>query len=449
MNDAVLKDLRARRQSELEKAEAITTLAKTEERGVSNDEKAQFDAHLKEAKRIADLLEDADRAKKAEMELQEARGYNPPEVARAATSEPPAQHRVEVRENPSLAYQKGDAFGAIVTGRIKFAGYEQQRAINWARELFGESSPQCRALQQSSFTAGGALIPENFVGGEFIELLRAQAAVRRAGARQVQLVNGSFTTPKLTAGVSGAWSGVEGDNITTSEPTFGNLNLVEKKYAVIIPFSNDLRRNASVDAMRVVRDDLVTATANDEDTAFLNGTGLSGQPKGIYYWVGTAGRTNSAGTSLANARTDIRVARNRLDNNHVPNIRRAWFMHSRSMNYMGWDLVDGNSNFAFPSLQNSNGATLGGDPVYRDNNISITLSTNQSQIFYVEMSECFIGDNMAMEIEVFDNAVYNQGSSLRSGISRDESVIRLIRKTDFGMRHTESAHVLEAVTYGA
>jgi HK97 family phage major capsid protein len=253
----------------------------------------------------------------------------------------------------------------------------------------------------------------------------------------------------LTAGVTGAWLGAEGDNITTSEPTFGSLVLQEKKYAVIVPFSNDLRRNANVDAMRVVRDDLVTAAANDEDYAFLNGTGLAGSPKGIYFWVPAAGKGNSAGTTLAFVRTDIRTAKNRLDTQNVVNSRRAWFMHSRSMNYLGWDLVDGNSNFAFPSMQNSVGATLGGDPVYRDNNISITLSTNQSQAFYVEMSECFIGDSMDMEIEVFDNAVYSQSNTVRSGISRDESVIRLIRKTDFGMRHTEAAYVVEAVTWGA
>jgi hypothetical protein len=57
---------------------------------------------------------------------------------------------------------------------------------------------------------------------------------------------------------------------------------------------------------------------------------------------------------------------------------------------------------------------------------------------------------MDLEIEIFNNATYNSNSTtLRSGLSRDESVIRLIRKWDFGMRHTASAYVLEAVTLGA
>ena len=448
MNEAVLKDLRTKRQDAIDKAEGISALAKTEERGVTVDEMAQFDAHLKEATRIEGLLEDADRAHRADVALQAARGYAPPDLTRSTSAK--GEQTVEVRETTHAAYQKGDAIAAIITGRLKFGPWEQQRAINWARDLFGgESRPEVRALQQTSFTSGGALIPENFVP-EFIELLRAQAAFRRAGARQVTLTNGSFTAPKLVTGASVEWLGNEGDNIDTTEPTFGQLVLAEKKQAAIVPFSNDLRRNASIDAIRVVRDDLVTAAANAEDVACLRGTGLNGQPKGVYNWVGAAGRTNSAGTSLAQVRQDIRVAKNFLDSNNAPNRTRAWFMHSRAMNYMGWDLVDGNSNFAFPSLQSAAGATLGGDPVFRDNNISITLNgTTDTEIYYIEMSECYIGDAMGMEIEIFDNATYSQSGTLRSGISRDESVIRLIRKMDFGMRHLVSAHVTEVVTYGA
>lgn len=451
MTEAVLKDLRDKRTQELERAEAITALAKKEERGVSPDEQAQFNAHLKEAKRIEGILEDAARLADSERQLEEARGYAPPELTRSTpeTKKGEETPRVEVRENSRAAYQKGDALAAIIAGRLQFGPWEQQRAINWARDLFGgESRPEVRALQQTSFTAGGALIPENFQN-EFIELLRAQAAFRRAGARQVTLTNGTFTAPKLVTGSSVEWLGAEGDNISTTEPTFGQLVLAEKKMAAIIPFSNDLRRNASIDAVRAVRDDLVTAAANAEDVACLKGSGLAGQPKGVYYWVGDAGRTDSAGTSLAQVRQDVRTAKNYLDTNNAPNRNRAWFMHSRSMNYMGWDLVDGNSNFAFPSLQNSTGASLGGDPVFRDNNISITENTDKSEIYYVEMSECFIADGPGMEIEIFDNATYSQSGTLRSGISRDESVIRLIRKMDFGMRHIVSAHVTEAVGYGA
>lgn len=462
MIEQTLKDLRDKRKAALDAADALVTAAEREERGITPEEQTQITAYLAEGERCKQELEGADRVRSAREQLNAATAYTPPEVVRPIpvaqqTEEErqtaaPRVPSVQVSEPDGRAYQKGDALGSLVAARVRFGGWQRQEAINWARTTYGESSKQCRALQQSVFTAGGAMIPENFVGQEFIDLLRAAARVRGAGARTLTLTNGSATIPKLVTGASGGWIGTEGDNVVPSEPTTGQVKLVEKKYMVLVPISNDLRRNSSLEMERVVRDDMVANAANAEDTAFLKGTGLTGQPKGIYNWVPAAGKANSAGTSLANVRTDIRAAKNRLGIQNAPNIRRAWFMHSRSSDYMGWELVDGNSNFAFPQMQQGQGANLGGGTVQIDNNIAVNLggSSNASEIYYVEMSECFIGDSMELELELIENAVYaDSAGTLRSGVSRDESAIRLIRKTDFGMRHIESGFVIEAVTYGA
>lgn len=462
------QDLRERRQAALDAAEAIVQTAEGSDDEGSDDNSPGFlteeddkifKAHLAEADRIDKTLASAQRTKSAREKLDAAKRYSPPETQRVTptptdTPDSEAETRresdphVQFVERDAARYQRGDALGCLVAARMRFGPWDQQRATNWARVTYGEHSPQCRAMQQSTFTSGGAFIPENFVGAEFIELLRAQARVRQAGARSLRLTNGSATIPKITGGATGAWIG-EGDSITPSELSTGQVKLVEKKYGVLVPISNDLRRNSSIETERVVRDDIVRVTANDEDSAFLRGTGLAGSPKGIYNWIPAAGKTNSAGSTLANVRTDIRVSKNRLNNNNVPMVRRAWFLHSRVAEYLGWELVDGNSNLVFREMQSDEGAMLGGAPAYRDNNISTTLGSGaQTEIYYVEMSECFIGDSMELEIEFIENAVYTDSSgTVRSGVSRDESVIRLIRKTDFGMRHTEAAHVLEAVDY--
>lgn len=447
------KSLRDRRKDELEKADQIVALTEKEERGMTADEKAQFDAHMADVKRLEGEVENLVRAKLAKDEIDAAKRYDVPEVMRASSHDPTGspQPALQVVENERLAYRRGDGLSAILAARMQHDAHQQHMAVREAEKLYGSGAPQVRALQQSTFTAGGALIPENFVGAEFIEALRAESAFRRAGPRMVSLVNGSFTTPRLTGSTTVSYIGAEGDNLTTSEPTFGELKLVEKKVGVIVPFSNDLRRNAALDAIRVVQEDLVRTVAIDEDTQCFNGSGLVGLPKGIYNWVPAAQKANQTGTSLANVRTDVRKMKNGLDSANVPYVRRAFFMHSRTMNYIGWDLVDGNSNFAFPSLQSAGGASLGGDPVFRDNVLSIVGGggANESQIFYVEMSECYLAESMDMEIQIFDNAAYSQSGTIRAGINRDESVIRLIRKWDFGMRHTASAYIIEAVTLGA
>jgi len=378
------KDLKARRQAALDAADRIVAVSEEEGRGLTPEEDAEVKSHLAEAKRIEEDLAATARAKAARKAVDDAKRYEVPASQAAADPNDPPQHPT-VRDR-APAYEKGDALGAIVAARMRFGAWQQPEAVKWARQTYGENSPQCRAMQQSVFTSGGAFIAENFVGAEFIELLRATAQVRRAGARSITLVNGSATIPKLTGGASGTWMGSEGDNATPNDMSTGQVKLVEKKYMVLVPISNDLRRNSSLDTERVVRDDMIRVAANDEDVAFLRGTGLAGQPKGIYNWVGAAGRANSAGTTLANVRTDIRTAKNKVNNANSPLVRRAWFLHSRSAEYMGWDLVDGNSNFAFPQMQQDDGATLGGGRVYRDNNIPITLGggANATEHYYVD-----------------------------------------------------------------
>jgi HK97 family phage major capsid protein len=442
------KELREKHKALIAEADAVVAKAEGENRGMTAEEFGQVEAKLAEAKTVADQLAAIDKQRDLRSQIDKAKAYVVPETQRTVT-DAPQRPTIEVGLRQEEKYETGDALGALVSARMRFGAWAQRDAQEWARKTYGEGSRQFRAMQQSVFTAGGATIAENFVGQELIELLRAKAAVRLAGARSLPLVNGSATIPKVTGGASANWVGSEGDNITPSELTTGAVKLVEKKLAVLVPISNDLRKNTSLAMERVVRDDMVRAAANTEDIAFLKGDGTQGSPKGIYYWVGAAGRGNSAGTSLANVRSDIRTALNRLGNANAPEEVRAWFMHSRSKNYMGWDLVDGNSNFAFPELRTGN--RLADAPVFKDNNIAINLGAgaNASEIYYAEMTECFIGDSGEMELEIFENATYvDAGGNLRSGVSRDESVIRLIRKSDFGMRHVESAFVLEAVTYG-
>jgi HK97 family phage major capsid protein len=439
-----MKELRDKLRAKLNEARAILTKATGEKRGLTPEEQGQYDGF----KAAAEAIKAEIRAHEESAALQAELDAIAPETQAGQRSDPaPEPRNGNVYVEPVAKPEKGDALGAIISARYRF-GQDTDAAKRWAAKAYGESSPQARAMQQTVFTSGGALIAENWVGAELIELLRAQAAVRRAGARSIPLVNGSATIPKITGGATAYW-GAEGDNITASEMTTGEIKLTEKKLTCLVPLSNDLLKNGSLATDRLVRDDMVVAAANAEDVGFLKGPGTGSQPKGIYYWVGDPGRTNSAGTSLANVRTDIRVSLNRLGNANAPMQKRAWFIHSRAKHYLAWDLVDGNSNFAFPELRNGN--SLADAPVQVDNNISIVLGAGtDTEVYYAEMSECFIGDNGALELELFANAAYvDAGGTLRSGISRDESVIRLIRKTDFAMRHVESAHVLEAVAWGA
>lgn len=445
-----MKELREQLRAKLAAARAILEAAKAAKRALTADENTQFTTLKAEADSIKEQITVHERAAELDNELAAMApatqaGQRSDDPANTDAAAAAASHQVEVL---TPKYERGDALGALVSARHRF-GQDKAAAVKWAERQYGSGSRQVRAMQAASFTAGGATIAENFVAGELIEYLRAAAKVRAAGARELPLVNGSATIPKITGGATAYW-GDEGANIQASELTTGQVVLVEKKLTCLVPVSNDLLKNSNLQVDRLIRDDMTRAAANAEDIAFLKGDGTQSGPKGMYYWILAANRSNSAGTTLANVRTDIRTMKNGLGNANVPEVRRAFFAHSRTKNYMGWDLVDGNGNFAFPQLQGGDGVSVAGATFYQDNNISIALGgATNSEIYYAEMSECFIGDSGELEIELFANAAYvDANGNVRSGVSRDESVIRLIRKVDFGMRHTGSAYVLEAVQYG-
>ncbi len=445
-----MKELREKLRAKLADARAILETAKQAKRTLTAEEKTRFDALKAEADSIRQQITLQEEADALDGEINAMApatqtGQRSDDPANQGGDPTETRHTVEVR---TPKYEPGDALGALVAARHRF-GQDKAAAVKWAERQYGSGSRQVRTMQAAAFTSGGATISENFLASELIEYLRAAAKVRAAGARELPLVGGSATIPKITGGATAYWGG-EGDNINASELTTGQVVLVEKKLTCLVPVSNDLLKNSNLQVDRLIRDDMVRAAANAEDIAFLKGDGTQNSPKGIYYWVLAAQRSNSVGTTLANVRTDIRTMKNGLGNANVPEVKRAFFAHSRTKNYMGWDLVDGNGNFAFPQLQGGDGVAVAGATFWQDNNISIALGgATNSEIYYAEMSECFIGDSGDLEIELFANATYvDSGGNVRSGVSRDESVIRLIRKADFGMRHTASAYVLEAVQYG-
>lgn len=454
-------DRRAQIREALEAASKICNTAAEAKRALSPEEMTQVEAH---EKRASDLQKELDAeaasaavAQRVNTRLSEARAAAPESqrgqgdgsamiVSDDAT--------FEAAESEERKYRRGDAMGALVAAAKRFGG-NRQAAIDWARVTYGERSRQCRAMQASSFTGGGSIVAPNFIGAELIELLRAEAKFRKAGARMIPLVGGTATLPKVTGGATSYW-GTEGENITPSELTTGQVTLTEKKLTSLVPFSNDLLKNSSLATDRMIKDDMLASAANAEDLACFRGSGLQSQPKGIYQWVGDAGRDNSAGATLANIRTDIRTAKKYLGNNNAPNRKRAWFMHSQAQDFIGTEIVDANSNLVWPAMADGEGVKWNGGTVYPDNNIPLNLTAGvpttggvQSELYLVEMTECFIGDNEQIEIELFANATYADATgTLRSGISRDESVIRLIRKMDFALRHVQSAHVTEQITWG-
>jgi HK97 family phage major capsid protein len=313
------------------------------------------------------------------------------------------------------------------------------RAAKWVRSNWSDSESVAKALEAGDEAAGGFLIQDEMADG-LIELLYPASVVRASGARTVPLSSGTLTMPKVTAGVSGQWIG-EGENIPLTQPAFGQIQMTAKKYAALVPLSNDLLRRDSIQADQFVRDDLVRDIALAEDLAFIRGDGTAGQPKGLRYWALAAGVNDDGGDTLALTTTALIGMIKRMGENNIPMTTPGWLFDWGSWAHL-IGLRDANGNFGFKPEMDS--GTLFGMPFKVTSQIPRNLggSSDESELYLVDFADCLIGDTMNVIIDASDTAAYHDGSNIIATFSKDQTVIRAIVEVDFAVRRQEAIEVL-------
>jgi len=343
--------------------------------------------------------------------------------------------------------KKGLVVARVIRALASAKG-DADRALEWAKKIWGAEDAAVKALSAGDAAAGGFLVrPE--VSSEIIELLRPASVIRRLNPTVMPMDTGSLSVSKLTGGATAGYVGENGIIATTQLAT-GMLNLVWKKLAAIVPISNDLLRFASPQADQTVRDDLVAAMAQREDLAFIRGDGLSATPKGLRNWTPAANQLLvNATVNLANVTVDLGRLVVQLMQSDVRMLRPGWMMSPRTWNFL-MTIRDGNGNFAFrPEML---GGTLWGWPfgvtTQIPNNLAVT-GTNESEIYLVDFADAVIGESSEIIIDASPNAAYvdSATSQVVAAFSQDQTVVRAIARHDFGMRHDASVAVLTDVDW--
>ena len=125
------------------------------------------------------------------------------------------------------------------------------------------------------------LIPQDFKGGDFIDVLRNQSSVMAAGATMLRGLQGSVVIPKKTAASSGGWIATEGNAASESEFTSGSVTMSPKVIGAFTDVTRLLLQQSSLDIENLIRDDLTQSIAIAIDLGALAGSGSSGQPTGV------------------------------------------------------------------------------------------------------------------------------------------------------------------------
>lgn len=333
-----------------------------------------------------------------------------------------------------------------------------QRIADIIRGGLEALSPEQRAvaMTESVMADGGALAPDEF-SSEFIELLRAATVVRASGARVVSMNSATLSFGRQNSAGSASYQG-ETDNITPSKLSVGLLQASARKLTALTPISNDLLRDNKISAEMLVRDDLVAVMGRKEDITFIRSQGTQYQPKGILYWTASSNKFNAtqagAAATAAEVTADLAKMHRLIDESDV-NVDLAnnagavgWLMTPRSKWYL-FGMVDANGQPLFRAelMQGK----LWNHPVRTTTQIPNNLGggTNESEIYLGVFSEALITENTNLIVDAFPGGTYHDGTSLVSGISADQTVIRTIARHDFLVRHTNCFAVLQAVKWGA
>jgi len=344
---------------------------------------------------------------------------------------------------PSVPVDKGLGVAALARSLAATKG-DVGRAAGFAAKSFGESHPVTKALSQGTDSAGGFLVPTQFIP-DMIELLRARTVVRASGPSSIPLVNGKAEIPKMIGGSSAGYIG-ENTNLPNTQPSFGQITATAKKLGALVPISNDLLRYNAIGAEGIVRDDLIAAIALTEDSQFLRGTGSATAPKGLLNWALSGNKIAANATvNLQNVKNDLGKVQLALENANVRMIRPGWIISPRTRMFL-LNLVDGNGNAAFPEVASGQ---LRGYPYKVSTAVPSNLGagTDESEIYFVDFADVVLADSMNMTLMASDVAAYHDGSNVQAAFSLDQTVIRVITEHDLVVRHEQSIAVLQAVKW--
>lgn len=138
-----------------------------------------------------------------------------------------------------------------------------------------------RAGEVATGGTGGNLVATNLDTASFVELLRPMTVAGRLGARMLSGLVGNVDIPKQISGSSVYWLN-EGQAPTRGKPEYAHGSLRPRTIAAETAITRRMLVQTSMDVEDMVRLDMLQSIALEVDRCVMHGTGLLGQPLGIF-----------------------------------------------------------------------------------------------------------------------------------------------------------------------
>ena len=135
--------------------------------------------------------------------------------------------------------------------------------------------------RDADVTDNAGLVAEDYKGSDFIDILRNESSVMRAGATMLRGLQGNVVIPKKTATAAAGWIATEGGTSAPEQLEVGSVTMSPKVVGAHTDVTRLLLQQSSLDVENLIRDDLTKSIATAIDLGALAGSGASGQPTGI------------------------------------------------------------------------------------------------------------------------------------------------------------------------
>jgi len=180
----------------------------------------------------------------------------------------------------------GYAFGQMA----KMVGRNDKKAHSW----LVENGYYTKGQNEAADGDGGYLVPQ-ILAREVI-FLRDQFGVMRQNARVMGMSSDNLNVPKNSASTTAYWP-AENANITQSQITFTNVEILAKKLAILTQVSSELNEDSIVDVGSQLAIDMAHVMAYNEDLATFTGNGTStyGGITGVISAIAAVNGGNNAG----------------------------------------------------------------------------------------------------------------------------------------------------------
>jgi hypothetical protein len=458
--------------------EAIMATAAEAGATLDAEQAEQFDENEAD---IAEIDKHLDRLRKMEKAMQ-SRAAPPAGDNANDASNSRGGERIQVKAQPKLEPGLEFVRGLKV---YYMADGIQSEALNIAKELYGENANVIGTIKRGSLRGGGkrfgvdgvtkAEVPagstvsgswaEDLVGdttsafADFVEYLRPQTILGKFGANGIpSLRRIPFRTPLIsqTAGGEGYWVG-EGKAKPLTSFDFSRTTLEPLKVANICVLTDEVLRDSSPDAERIVRDQLAEALKARLDIDFID------PAKTASAGVSPASITNAAPNGAASGtgdaddvRADIRSLLNEYISANNPPSSGVLIMRSGTALALSM-MVNALGQSEFNGI-GMNGGMLLGIPVITSEHVpsGIVVMVNASDIYLGDEGGIRIDMSREASIEMLDSSLTGDSIGVVPGTAastvsmfQTNSVAFLAERTiNWAARRASAVAYLSGVAWG-